>query len=171
MRNEKSVPDYMLTIDQAAKRLSMGRSTIYRLIYNGELLSEKINGRMYIPQVYCDEYKVSRKDKRKGKNRNHIHVKTSIVGLTQEEVLAVAIIQVAIEEYKDYASRGLYGICREIEAFFRSQWFGTISLGAIDPEVLIESLKRQSYYGKTLWVKSKFCPGCGAELRSEENED
>lgn len=29
----------------------------------------------------------------------------------------------------------------------------------------------QSYYGKTLWVKSKFCPGCGAELMGEENED
>lgn len=29
----------------------------------------------------------------------------------------------------------------------------------------------QSYYGKTLWVKSKFCPGCGAELRSEENDN
>lgn len=26
----------------------------------------------------------------------------------------------------------------------------------------------QSYYGKTIWVKSNFCPYCGADMRGEQ---
>lgn len=28
----------------------------------------------------------------------------------------------------------------------------------------------QSYYGKTKWIKTNYCPNCGADLRGEQDE-
>ena len=27
----------------------------------------------------------------------------------------------------------------------------------------------QSYYGKTIWIKTRYCPNCGADMREAEN--
>lgn len=68
------------------------------------------------------------------------------------EGLANAIILQAVEDYKTTAAQiraypyaGAYADMRELERFFRSQWFGTLT--AVDGEWLLEQLEAMTNRG------------------------
>lgn len=55
--------------------------------------------------------------------------------------LADAIIIQAAKDYRKALMEDARGMCREIEWFFRSEWFGLLT--AINPEMLIRKLREE----------------------------
>lgn len=54
----------LLTVQSAAELLAVGRSTIYRLMNSGELLSVKVRGATRITQSELERYMRSLKEER-----------------------------------------------------------------------------------------------------------
>lgn len=57
-------PERLLTVQSAAELLAVGRSTIYRLMNSGELLSVKVRGATRITQSELERYMRSLKEER-----------------------------------------------------------------------------------------------------------
>lgn len=56
--------------------------------------------------------------------------------------LADAIIVQAVKDYRKALKDDARGMCREIERFFRSEWFELLT--AINPEMLIRKLREEA---------------------------
>jgi excisionase family DNA binding protein len=49
-------PSTLLTIDEAASMLRVGRTTIFRLVAEGELMSIKVGRRRLVPTASLDDF-------------------------------------------------------------------------------------------------------------------
>ena len=78
--------------------------------------------------------------------------------------LRVAIVNRACEDYiaafcnSKIDSKDPVFILDEVERFFRSEWFYTLSKGDIDPEACISVCKERARYAK--WRKDRKCNAC-----------
>lgn len=59
------------------------------------------------------------------------------------ETLANAIIFQAVKDYRKALKRDARGSMREIERFFRSEWFSVLT--NVNPEILIQKLEEEVY--------------------------
>lgn len=48
--------EVLLTVDEAARRLALGRTAVYRLIMTGELVSIKVGGSRRVPAKALAEF-------------------------------------------------------------------------------------------------------------------
>ena len=146
MSNEQIIPSGLLTYDEVVKRLALSRSTVYRMADRGDLETIKLGRTMYFTESSVEGLKEFREHNkpRTGRRKGVSKTQTSIDGLEPEMVLAIAIITNAIDEYKEKLNIG-YRYCPDIDRFFRSKWFGTLSLGCVNPEELIRDLKIGRY--------------------------
>ena len=51
--------DNLYTIEEVAKRLRIGNSTLRRLIYQGQIKAIRIGGRILLPEKFIEEFMVS----------------------------------------------------------------------------------------------------------------
>lgn len=58
----QNCPD-IVTVNEATKILSLGRTTVYRLISSGEIRCVKIGRKIIIPRVYLQEFLENRMKK------------------------------------------------------------------------------------------------------------
>ena len=133
-----------LTIKETADYLGISEKTVYRYITEDKLkVKERTGRRCYLSAGSVKDMRehLSRK-KRRGSGRNgrdpfatgRMEIRP---GMTAEEYLSIAIIKQAIRDYLSWSPDRR----KEIETFIRPQWFGVLSLGAVDPEQMIGQLR------------------------------
>ncbi len=87
------------------------------------------------------------------------------------DALRLAILRLAVQDYRRAARRGSAGgeARREVESFFRSEWFET--LYNIDGETLIRSLKARRRLPGLTRARGMRLPGVGKLIKMEVERD
>jgi excisionase family DNA binding protein len=65
-----TAPHLLLTVEQAARRLNVGRSTLYSLLQTGRLESVTVGRLRRVPAEALSEFVQSLRDRQKGANPN-----------------------------------------------------------------------------------------------------